>query len=70
MKLFHLENDIADILRKIPLTDEQYKSLRIRLEKLKAGTYKARGYKLLPNALTSYILDVTMTTALDGKFKC
>lgn len=66
MKLFHLENDIADILRKIPLTEEQFKILRIRLEKLKAGTYKARGHKLLPNALTSYILDVTMTNALDG----
>lgn len=67
MKLFHLENDVADLLRKIPLTDEQYKILRIRLEKLRAGTYKARGYKLLPNALTSYILDVTMINTPDGK---
>lgn len=64
--MFHLENDIAEILRKIPLNDEQYKLLRSRLEKLKAGTYKARGHKLLPNALTSYILDVTMTTTSDG----
>lgn len=68
VKLFHLENDIADILRKIPLTDEQYKILRTRLEKLKTGTYKARGPKLLPNALTSYILDVTMTNSLDGNY--
>ncbi|XP_065226578.1 zinc finger SWIM domain-containing protein 8 homolog [Planococcus citri] len=69
VKLFHLENDIADILRKIPLTEEQFKILRVRLEKLKAGTYKARGHKLLPNALTSYILDVTMINGPDGKSK-
>ena len=42
--------------------------LRTRLEKLKTGNYKARGPKLLPNALTSYILDVTMTNSIDGNY--
>lgn len=56
VKLFHQESEIAALLKKIPIGDEEMKILRERANMLREGNHM-RGESILPIALANFIFD-------------
>ncbi|XP_053208052.1 zinc finger SWIM domain-containing protein 8 homolog [Panonychus citri] len=63
VKLFHQEQELVNLLKKIPLKDAELDILRVKAEILSQGNYRARGDAALPIALANYIFDALVYSA-------
>lgn len=63
VKLFHQEQELVNLLKKIPLKEPELNILRSKAQILSQGNYRARGDAALPIALTNYIFDALVYSA-------
>lgn len=67
VKLANQEADLVNLLKKLPLGDDELQILRNRAELLRDGTLKSRGEAMLPIMLASFIFDALVFPTIVGK---
>lgn len=67
VKLANQENDLLNLLKRIPLGVMELRVIRERAEQLRDGMLRSRGEALLPIMLASFIFDALVIPSVTGK---
>ena len=57
VKLAYQESELVNLLKKIPLGNQEFNIIRDRAEKLRDGKLKSRGEALLPLMLATFLFE-------------
>lgn len=66
VKLANQENDLLNLLKRIPLGLKELQDIRERAEQLRDGALRSRGEALLPIMLASFIFDALVMPSVSG----